>query len=259
MNFSDFKNKVHAGKEEKIKNSSFIYRWQRFFSVFLSWLLIKIWPNILPNYISTFNVILLWLIFWLSFMMSTKNALVIVFVQLLLLGFTSVLDKIDGEIARYQNYFTQAGLYFDLIYHFSYAFIFYIILAYYFFISSGILLILWLSIFAGLLSAIYHMLGKIRHHIKYKITLEQHNQDIKDKIPESRSLSKSKIIRLLDYAVFLIYDWVWVFYIVCLLISVFHFNLGQIIFSVHLLVTILRLLWELLWLYPRYKLFKNFD
>lgn len=259
MTFTDFKNKVHAGKEEKIKSSSFIYRWQRSFSVFLSWLLIRIWPNILPNYISSFNVVLLWLIFWLSFIMSSKVVLAIVFVQLLLLGFTSVLDKMDGEIARYQNYFTQSGLYFDLIYHFSYAFIFYIVLGYYFFATSGILAILWLSIFAGLLSAIYHMLGKIRHHIKYKIALEQHGKDIRDKILENKNLTKFRIVRLLDYAVFLIYDWVWVFYIVCLVISIFNFNLGQTIFLLHLLFTILRLLWELLWLYPRYRLFKDFD
>lgn len=259
MNFAEFKAKVQAGKEDKIKNSSFIYRWQRGWSVFLSWLLVKIWPQILPNYLSIFNVILLWSLFLAVLFLPIEILPWLVLGQLFLLGFTSVLDKMDGEIARYKDYFTQTGLYFDLVYHFSYAFIFYLTLGYYFAYLSGSLGILWLSIFVGLLSAIYHMLGKIRHHIKYKITLEGHNQVIKDWLAPNKNGIAPKFSRRIDYVVLFIYDWVWLIYILFWLLSIFNLLLAEELFLLHLLFTAGRLLYELLWAYPRYHLFKQPD
>lgn len=255
MNFAEFKAKVQAGKEGKIKNSSFIYRWQRGLSVFLSWLLVKIWPQILPNYLSIFNVILLWLLFLVVLFLPIEILPWVILGQLFLLGFTSVLDKMDGEIARYKDYFTQTGLYFDLVYHFSYAFIFYLTLGYYFAYLSNNLSILWLSILVGLLSAIYHMLGKIRHHIKYKISLEGHLSEIKDWLVISFKKPRSKFFTLVDYGLLFVYDWVWLIYILCWALSMFNWALATSLFVTHLLLTAIRLIAEILWLYPRNNLF----
>lgn len=260
MNFIDFKNKVQAGKENKIKTSSFIYRWQRKISVFLSWLLIKIWPNILPNHVSIFNVILLWLLlisipFW-----PVRSNSLLIFIELILLSLTSILDKVDGEIARYKNYFTQSGLYFDLLYHFSYAFIFYIVFGYYFSILTNVFAIFWVSVITGLFSAIYHMLGKLRHHIEYKIKLEGHTEVIKDIIDVSNfKRNKPKLNQLFDYAIFLIYDWVWFIYFLFSVIAIFNLYLAKWLFIIHLLFTILRCLYELLWIYPKRRLFQRIE
>lgn len=259
MNFVDFKEISQAGKEEKIKHSSFIYRQQRWLSVILSWLLIKINPKILPNHVSIFNVVVLWLVFMSVIFFSGQVLVWLVLVQLLLLAFSSILDKVDGEIARYRQYFTQTGLYFDLVYHFSYAFIFYVVLAYYFAYLANNLLILWLGILVGLWSAIYHMLGKIRHHIKYKVSLEGHTAEIKDWLDLKAKKPRSKFFTLADYGLLFIYDWVWLIYMLCWVLSILNWPLAASLFVIHLLLTAIRLVSEIVYLYPRHNLFTRPD
>ena len=43
----------------------------------------------------------------------------VLIIQLVVFLFTSILDKVDGEIARVKKYFTQSGVYYDILFHFN--------------------------------------------------------------------------------------------------------------------------------------------
>lgn len=260
MDFKSFRAKSQASKEDKINVSGFMYRWQRSLSVRISWTLIKIFPDIKPNHVSIFNVLLTLFILLLSFWSWNFGPFYMVIIQLLLLNFTSVLDKVDGEIARYKEIFTQQGVYYDLTYHFFYPFVFYFTVGYFWFLEMIEIRILLVAIFLAILSVNSKMLGKLRHHVKYKVNLESHGLVVKGLL--SAKIEKKKkpaIVRLINYTVFLIYDWTWIFYFVLILLSLFNFSLALFIYLIHLLVSVFLILKQILFTHPKNGLYSKED
>lgn len=258
MNFQEFKNKSQAGKEAKIASGGLMYAWQRNLSVIISFLLIKLFPRISPNSVSISNILLLFIIFALSFWANNDNALLIVIIQLLLINFTSVMDKIDGEIARYKEYYTQQGVYYDLTYHFFYPFVFYFVLGYYFYVHTNNLIIVLLAMALAIIATNQRMLGKLRHHVKYKVVLEAHQNIIKDVNTAKKQHQKKPLLwRIVYYSIFLLYDWVWSWYLLIAIISYFNFYLAMYIYFIHLALSLFLFLKQILIDFPRKRLFSK--
>ncbi|PLX26226.1 hypothetical protein C0580_00330 [Candidatus Parcubacteria bacterium] len=260
MDFKSFREKSQAGKEAKISSSGFMYRWQRGLSIKISWLLIKIFPGIRANHVSVFNIILTLSIFLLSFWAWDFGPFYMVLIQLILLNFTSVLDKVDGEIARYKETFTQQGVYYDLTYHFFYPFVFYFVVGYFWFLETIEVPLLLAAIFVAILSVNSKMLGKLRHHVKYKVNLESHGKIVQGLLAEKKSKKKKPVLsRLINYSVFLIYDWTWFLYLILILMSLFNFYLALLIYILHLIVSMILILKQILIDHPDRGLYTKDD
>jgi hypothetical protein len=256
MNFNEFRTKSQAGKESKIKTSSIMYRWQRHLSVRISWLLIKRFPKIKANHVSLFNVLLLLAIFLFTFFALKIGIFWTIVIQMILLNFTSVLDKVDGEIARYQNYFTQRGVYYDLVYHFFYTFVFYFVVGFYFFLITTSIFILLPTLFLAIVATNHKMLGKLRHHVGYKVLLEKHSEVIRDFVlTRVKSKRKARPIRVLNYLIFMMYDWTWTFYFLLIILSNFYFSAAVFIFFIHVIASIIMFLYQTLFSFPKKSLY----
>lgn len=256
MNFQEFKKIVHAGKEVKIKEGSYMYRIHRQISAVISWYLLKIYPGILPNHITVANVVCVLIVFLLALGENTTNVYWIIALQAILLNFTSVLDKVDGEISRYKKYPTQKGVYYDLIFHFLFPASFYFAFGYFFFILSDNINILLLSVLAGAIMSAEVASRKARHHVKYKLQLEGveskiHDYITRDDAPKGQSL----FMKLITYSIFFIYDWVWTFYAALVFISLLWSLLSLDLFVFHLILTTIFSLYIILAKYPRTALY----
>ena len=91
------------------------YLWHRELSIYLTWVVLKLFgKRITPNQISAFNI--LFGVVLLSLIAFAENRWF--FLLLLLLFYVSfLLDKVDGEVARYQKVITLRGAYLDELYH----------------------------------------------------------------------------------------------------------------------------------------------
>ena len=252
MKFSEFKVKAQAGKEDKIKTSSIMYRLQRFVSIRISWFLIKIFPGIKANHISLFNVCLLLAIFLMSFFAMKIGLFWTIFIQMILLNLTSILDKTDGEVARHQDHFTQRGVYYDLVYHFFYAFVFYFVVGFYFFVITKSIFMLLPTIFLAIIATNHKMLGKLRHHVGYKVLLERHGQVLKDFVPvRIKPKRKARPLRILNYLIFMMYDWTWTLYFLLIILSEFYFSTAAFLFFIHIIISIIMFLYQILFSFPK--------
>ncbi len=255
MNFTDYKLKSQGVKLEKIKNSGFLYRLQRGISLLISWFLIKLFPNVSANTVSVINIILVLLIFLLSFVKEI-NYLLLAILQLFLLFFSSILDKIDGEVARFREYFTQKGIYYDLIYHFFYPFVLYFSVGFYFYKYNQSLYFILFVFLSSLVAVCYKMLGKLKHHILYKIKLENHELLINDFVViRTQKRKKTAIERAIFYFFTTMYDWVWTYYFILIILSHFDYFLSFWLFTIHLFISLIYFLVIILYLYPQRKLY----
>lgn len=259
MTFKEFRSIVQAGKEAKIESSGMIYKFQRWLSAIISWNLIKIFPKIQANHVSIFNIILIWFVFIFSFWVGDLGRLIVIIIQLILLSISSLIDKIDGEIARYRKNFTQAGIYFDITYHFFYVFVFYFVIGYFFFFVSANIYVLLFSIWLGILMTYQKMLGKLRHHIKYKIELESHSNLVRDLNVASDQKTTAKIVRLFYYLFFLIYDWTWLWFLLLTVLSKWQANLAYSIYIIHIFVSLIWVIKIILIDHPRRGLYSRLD
>lgn len=258
MTFKEFKSTVQAGKESKIESSGFIYKAQRNLSAAISWLLIKMFPRIQANHVSVFNILLIWFVFIFSFWVADLGQLAVVIVQLILLNISSLVDKIDGEIARYRQRYTQAGIYYDMTYHFFYVFVFYFVIGYFFFFVSANIYILLFSIWLAILMTYHRMLGKLRHHIKFKIQLEAHQNIISDWISEPSKI-KSALVQRAYYLFFLIYDLTWVWFLFLAILSIWQPSLAYNIYIAHIMIALIWVIKIILLDHPRRGLYRGKD
>ena len=91
------------------------YEKHRIFSIYITKAILKLTKKrIRANFISFFNI--LFGIIILSLIVFTGNK-VFSILLLILFYFSFLLDKVDGEIARYQKRITLKGMYLDEIYH----------------------------------------------------------------------------------------------------------------------------------------------
>jgi hypothetical protein len=254
-NFKEYRERVHQTKAARM-GTDLIYRVERTISVHISYLLLQLFPRLSPNYISIINVLLVWAVFSLNFTKGLADIWLLSLIQLGLLKVAAIGDKVDGEIARHQNHFTQKGIYYDLTFHFFYSFVFVVSVGYSFAIAlASSALLLWV-VAAGFLMAYYRILGKLRHHIQYKIKLEAHQNNIQDFVAKAVvAPSERSWLRFINYLLFFIYDWVWLWYLVLIILIWRQFNFAACLYLAHLFLTTIVLLVQILIIYPRRHLF----
>ncbi len=254
MTFQEFKLQSQGVKEAKIQVSGFMYRFQRSVSLFISWGLVRAFPNIVPNYVSALNILLILFILVFSIAALFIHPFVVICIQFILMVVSSVLDKVDGELARVRKFFTQRGIYYDLVYHFLYTFTFYFCTGFFFSGILGSVPIMIFSVTLALLGTCYKMAGKLRHHVRFKIILENHENEVLDAGRVTVS-SKNFIQKAVHYSIFMIYDWAWIWYVTLVLISWIVPLEALFIYFMHTVVACLIIIYELIFKYPKESLY----
>ncbi len=262
MNFKDFTKKVWTGKENKIRNSSWVYRVERAVSARLTWVISR-WPGpIRPNHVSVLGIVLTLLVIWLNFYQLTDGGGAGFFIaQLLLLAFVSILDKVDGELARFQSHFTQRGIYYDRLFHFLYPLALFMAAGFFIYALSEASQFLIIALLVAVLSAAAGTISKLRWHIKYKLELEDRIDEIVDlpSGPVPSLAPKGVITKLFNYFSLFVYDWVWGLYLILAVASLTVSDLAIWLLSVHLLIVLVYLVYYLLVIYPHHFLFSRRD
>ncbi len=259
LSLKDYQTRVHETKTARMVGDR-IYRLERNISVIASYSLLKLFPNLLPTSVSIINVLLVLSVLGLNFFKNTDNIFIWVLIQLVILRLTIIGDHVDGEIARFKNYFTQGGIYFDLAFHFFYPFAFIFSIGYSFYLYFDNLLVMLLATSVGLLMTHYKILGKLRHHIRYKTELENHGHLLRDyrlkNLVPHQGLAGFRFIR---YLLFFIYDWVWFLYLVLISGAVFLSPIFGWIYLIHLGLMAVVLFIQIFSIYPKYYLFLEED
>jgi phosphatidylglycerophosphate synthase len=255
MIFKEFKEKAHAPKKSKILGDRF-YRLERNISVRISWILLKIFPEIKPNFITFISFLLLLIVLIITFIPRFQGIIYITIIQLILLYCITITDKIDGEIARAKDYFTQKGIYYDYTVHFFYPFVFYFVIANYFYKISNNQILFFLIIILSIFTMALILLRSTKAVVCQ--ILKSNNSNIRDLILESDKKKKRLVLplRILNYLTFMIYSWTLFYYIVLIIISLYNWNLAYILCYIHVIYSLLVISYKVLWSYPRNKLFK---
>lgn len=255
--FHEFKERVQGVKQDKIVHGSFINQFGRFLSVRISWMLIQWVPFVRPNAVSVTNIVLILLVLIGPFFVGALPPYVVVVVQVLLLFCSSVLDKVDGELARAQSYFTQRGIYYDLLYHFLYTFSCYAFLGFFF----GSLLpgaYLWyVAAITAFAVTVYKMFGKVRHHVRYKVLLEGHGSVIQDPVPPSSD--DRSWFRFVEYFFYSPYEWTFLLFVLLVVLLPIIPVVVVWVYLVFTFIVLLLTLYRLLVWYPRHALFGEDD
>jgi phosphatidylglycerophosphate synthase len=109
--------KTQADKRAKSFPLMWGYSWHRNISIYLTWFLLKIFPRIKPQQVSCLMIVI-GLVGALAILLGpnfTSKALVISGFLAIYLSF--LLDKSDGEIARFKHIYPLRGVYLDELYH----------------------------------------------------------------------------------------------------------------------------------------------
>ena len=256
MNFLEFKNKVHGPKKEKMSGDR-LYCLERNISVRISWFIYKFLPFVRPNHVTGLSFFILFLVFSANFLPAEKGSAYLTIIQLILLYFITITDKIDGELSRAKNHITQSGMYYDYTVHLLYPFIFYFTIGHYFYILSNDYKIFYLTLLLGTITIILISLRTTKFFIYQEI--RDKKIEIKDLIAKKtgKKISWPFPIRFLYHLTFLIYAWTLFFYIGAVYLSIYDFSLSFIFYKVHIFYTLLFLLYNILWHQPRKKMLKK--
>ncbi len=259
LNFSHFRQIVHVTKRQRME-SDWLYALLRSVSVRCSFWLLSLFPSIRPNHVSLMMVLLVGGVLISNLYPFSVPAYLVLLTQLLLLQLASLCDRVDGEIARYQQHFTQRGIYYDRVFHFLYPFALYLAVGHYFAQLHNLSWWLTLAMLLAILSVLVGIQGKMRHHIKFKILLEGHPELIRDLYPSS---STSPILgrgwRFFHYLVFMTYTWVSGLYLFLLILSQFSLYWSSGLYLLHAFISIVWFSYYLLVTYPSHALFSKQD
>lgn len=250
MTFQEYKNLVHAPKAAKMASDKW-YSGERHVSAALSWSLLKMFPRITPNTVTAFSFLILLATGVISFYVPASSS--VFTLQLFLLYCITITDKMDGEIARAKNINTQKGIYYDYTVHLFYPFIFYLVVARYFYSLFPNDLLFYLTISLGFVTLI--LISFRATVLLVGETIKTKNLSVNDWIESKRK----KLIwfwpmRILDYLTFMIYAWTLVFYLLLAVLGIWYPYLAYLLYAIHTICTLLVLLYRLLWSYPRRKL-----
>jgi len=256
MKFNEFKTIAHQGKTHKMQSDR-IYNIERNLSVRISYFLWKIFPKIHPNSVSLFSLLVLAVVFGLSFIYWSGAVFVYVgILKLLLLYMITMTDKIDGELARTTGKTTQLGLYYDRAVHFMYPFVFYFTVGHFFLIISGNVIVFYLTLLLGLLTQKQIFFTEAQTMIRDKII----SGSLKPVDLRNISIKKSQkrmpvVLRLIDYTTFMLYAWTLFYYLALSVLSLYNFSISYKLYLLHLVISLLVVSYKIFYSYPKYKLF----
>jgi hypothetical protein len=191
MDFISYKKVTQSQKRNKVVGLQSVgYLWHRNVSAYISYGLLRLFPGITPNFVS---LIMIMVGVAGSVLTSLFGWWGILGVLLVYISF--LLDKVDGEIARWRRMSSVRGMYLDEIYH---TWVFFILLTSVFFTTAYdagpvALLILIFLIFC----TIYR-----RYDRKIFLMVRAKNEALKDKDSILPSLDKKNIQIFLDKNIF---------------------------------------------------------
>jgi len=110
----ELKNICQLHKRNKHFLLSFGYIFHRNLSIYITRFLLIFFPRLSPNTVS-FLMIVISLIGCIFLFISNS---LLNFLGLIFIYFGFLLDKVDGELARYKNEYSIQGIYLDELYHF---------------------------------------------------------------------------------------------------------------------------------------------
>jgi phosphatidylglycerophosphate synthase len=256
MNFREFKQKCHESKLKKMSGDRLYYA-ERNFSAVISWFLYKNFKFIRPNHVTVFSFFILAFTFFMPFFCDYSGNYFIFPTQLLLLYFTNILDKVDGELARAKDTHTQRGIYYDRNFHFFYPFVFYFLIGYYFYATGGNFLFFVLTILLSVVSINIIFAEESVSFIKNKIAKEK--TAISDLSLMENKKHVNIFFRFFHYLTFMIYGWTLFFYFVLSLVSIYNFDLAYFLYQIHICVTLFYFLWQTFIYIPKYKMIREND
>ena len=170
--------------ESKIKRS---YDFHRNLAVYLSFIFLNFMPKITPNQIS-----LLMLLFGFTgifLFLSVKFPLTLI--GLLLIYFSFLLDKVDGDIARYRKVFSLYGKYLDEIYHLFPQTLIYFAVGIHEYIQNNHLIFLMLSFICYCSSIANRILPKFALMLLQGSAEKNNNSNIQNE----KTIYKNKLLR----------------------------------------------------------------
>src|SRR3989344_8786189 len=91
----------------------FGYGIHRFLSIYITRFLLLTVPRVSPNFISLAMIV----VSIMGALLLSRQSLGLQAWGILIIYLGFLLDKVDGEIARYRQHFTAVGVYLDEIYH----------------------------------------------------------------------------------------------------------------------------------------------
>lgn len=109
----EIREKAQKQKLKKKGLLNFGYKTHRFFSAYITYFLLNLFPGIKPNFISFLMIVTGCIGLYLVSLGNFSSQLL----GILMIYFSFILDKVDGEIARFKEYITLRGVYLDEIYH----------------------------------------------------------------------------------------------------------------------------------------------
>lgn len=256
MNFLEFQDKVHGPKKDKMSGDR-LYKLERNISLRITWLLYKFFPFIKPNHVTAFSFIILFFVFFLNFISFKNWSASLTIFQLILLYLITITDKIDGELSRAHDHVTQSGMYYDYTVHIFYPFVFYFIIGYYFYFFTNDIRWFFITLLLGVLSIILVSL-RVTTLFIYDQVIKK-NLVIKDLI--ARRVKQKKIwpfpVRFLYYLTFMLYAWTLFFYVLVILMSLYDFPLALIFYKIHVVYTILVIMYIIFWHHPKKKMLQK--
>lgn len=255
-NFSEYKNLVHGPKAAKMSGDK-LYWLERNISVRLSWVIYKLFPKIRPNHITGLSFLILFVVFFTTFVPAGQWSAHYTIIQLIALYIISILDKIDGELARAKDHTTQSGMYYDYTVHLLYPFVFFFIIGHYFYINVYDYKMFYTTISLGVVSIILISLRATKTLLYQEI--KEKNIIIKDLIIK-KNKKKGRWpfpVRILYYLTFMLYAWTLFFYILVVFISMYNLDWAFYLYRLHVIYTIIVIIYTILWHHPRKKMMQK--
>ncbi len=259
MSFNEYRSIAQAPKSERMQNDT-VYWFGRALSARISYLIACWLPNVSANQISIFNSAIVLVVIASSMLYGLGYDMWLVLGQLVALQVAALGDRVDGEVARYRATFTQAGVYYDRVFHFLFPFGLYISMGAFFAEMAGYEWLLTPTIVLATLASLSNMSDNFRQGIAHKIRAENHGDVIQDVYERPAVGERPPLpLRIGHYAIFLMYDWVWMIYFVLILLTAAYAPVSLYIFVVHGAVSIIVLLYQIFFAYPRKRLFSRTD
>jgi phosphatidylglycerophosphate synthase len=220
--------------------------------------LVNVNHKIKANYVTFFNIFLLFFILTFSVCSYIYYYFYWVFIaQLFLFYFTLILDKVDGEIARYHSFLSKKGVYIDLIYHLIYPTILFLVISIFFFSKYDNFLFFIFTIVTGLLITVFKNLKFVKNYINKSGHIGFDNfSDIQKNKSEQKEKRPILPFRIIFYLSFMVYDWVLLFYFLLTIFSIIFGEIAYFIYIFHITVTFFIIFIYVFYIFPKERLFR---
>ena len=252
MTFDEYKKIVDAPKVKKMGKDK-IYHVERLISARISYFITSNLKWIKPNQLTLLSFAILLGVFIISLFKIGIEYFWTPILQLFALYLITIIDKVDGEVARVLNHHTQKGMYHDRMVHFLYPLVLYFVIAWYFFNYNDNLLAFGGTLILAVLTSRLETFSETKELIRKKIKEER--PILKDLIIRSKSQYNLILpIRLFYYATFMVYAWTLLYYLIIFIVGFYSSDTATLLYYLHLIISLIVIGYRVLYYYPNKKI-----